>query len=152
VNGQSQWNARVGSYYSFSTYGTDCLGNQSSGYASVSPSMEQQGAANYGAGWSSGACTCWSGGSVMKSSTVGATADYHFYGQMVSLVSDKATSRGSVSLYIDGKFQKTVSLRTASGTVNRVIVWNSPYLTNATHVLTMKVASGRVDVDGFITQ
>jgi hypothetical protein len=87
----------------------------------------------------------------MKSTTVGATANYTFYGQMVSVVSDKATSRGSVSLYIDGKFQKTVSLKTASGTVNRAIVWNSPYLAEGSHVLTLKVASGRVYVDALIT-
>jgi len=88
----------------------------------------------------------------MKSTKVGASASYGFYGRMVSLVSDKATSRGSVSLYIDGRFQKTVSLATSGVAVNRVIVWNSPYLKDGSHILTLKVASGRVDVDAFITQ
>jgi hypothetical protein len=89
----------------------------------------------------------------MKSSTVGATANLSFSGQMVTLVSDKAPGRGSASLYIDGKFLKTVSLTTSGATVNRAIVWNSPYLSsNASHILTVKVSSGRVDIDAFIVQ
>lgn len=147
-----QWNATVDGYQELDTYATNCLGDNSSGYTTIDPSMDQQGAATYGAGWSTAACSCWSGGSAMKSTKVGSSASYGFYGRMVSLVSDKATSRGSVSLYIDGRFQKTVSLTTSGATVNRVIVWNSAYLKSASHILTLKVASGRVDVDAFITQ
>jgi hypothetical protein len=152
VSGRYQWNATVNRFQELDTYATNCLGDSSSGYTYISPDLAQQGVATYSAGWSSAACLCWSGGSAMKSSTVGATANYGFYGRMVSFVSDKATSRGSVSLYIDGRFQKTVSLTTSGASVNRVIVWNSPYLTNGNHILTVKVASGRVDVDAFITQ
>jgi hypothetical protein len=151
VSGKYQWSATINRYQEIDAYATNCLGDSSSGSTYASPSMEQQGAATYGAGWSSAACLCWSGGSAMRSSTVGASANYGFYGQMVSFVSDKAPSRGSVSLYIDGRFQKTVSLST-SATVNRVIVWNSPYLNRGNHILTVKVASGRVDADAFITQ
>jgi hypothetical protein len=152
VTGKYQWTARLGAWYELDPYATNCLGNTSSGYGSVSPSLQQEGAATYSAGWSTGSCQCWSGGAVMESSRVGASANFSFYGQMATLVSDKASSRGSASLYIDGKFQKTVSLSNSSP-LNRVIVWNSPYLSSgASHILTVKVASGRVDVDAFIVQ
>ena len=130
---------------------TDCLGNQSSNYDFVEPSLYQEGSASYSAGWSTSACTCFSAGADEWSSKVGRTASFVFSGKMVSLVSEKASNRGKVGVYIDGVLQSTVNLYSATS-INRVIVWKSKYLnTSGNHTLTLKIVSGRVDVDGFIT-
>jgi hypothetical protein len=145
------WTSKVGGYDQLYTTARDCLGNISSAYDYVESSLQQEGAASYGPGWSTAACSCWSGGAVMKSSTVGATANYTFSGRLVSLVSNRETNRGQVSLSVDGGPATTVSL--SGSNLNRRIVWNSKYLSTAgSHLLTLKVVSGRVDIDGFITQ
>ena len=145
--------ARVGSYSYLQGYGTDCLGNSSSSYHYWTPALAQQGAASYSAGWTTSSGAVFSGGSVMYSTKVGATATYSFSGTpLISLVSNKASNRGKVSISVDGGTAKTVTL-TASANSNRTVVYNSPYLTtNGSHLLTVKVVSGRVDIDGFLTQ
>jgi hypothetical protein len=143
---------RPGGYAEPYITATDCLGNTSTNWDYVEPSLAQEGAASYSAGWTTSNCLCFSGGATEESSTVGKTANYAFSStHMVSLVSEKASNRGSVSIYVDGTFQKTVSLYSATS-INRVVVWNSKYLNaSGSHTLTLKVASGRVDIDAFIT-
>lgn len=147
------WTTKVGRYEYLNTSATDCLGNsRSSAYSSVASSLAQETAASYGAGWTTAACSCFSGGAVMQSSKVGATANFSFSDSaLVSLVSNRATSRGTVSLSVDGGAPVNVSL--GGATLNRRIVWNSKYLNaSGSHLLTVKVVSGRVDIDGFLTQ
>ena len=70
----------------------------------------------------------------------------------MSFVSDTGPSRGEVALSINGGAFKDVKLSGGSSTVNRVVVWNSGFLNdNDSYTLTVKVVSGRVDVEGFIT-
>ncbi|MGH3496968.1 MAG: hypothetical protein ACRDP1_05850 [Nocardioidaceae bacterium] len=126
VTGNYQWSPTAGDYTAFNVYGTDCLGNSNYGYGDVSSTLDQEGAASYSAGWSTSQCRCFSGGAVLHSSKPSATANYTFTGQFVTLVSDKASNRGSASMYIDGVFKKTISFNGACA--NRVLVWNSPYL------------------------
>jgi hypothetical protein len=146
-----QWTTTVGGYDYLQTFASDCLGNKSSGYDYGESSLAQEGAWSYGPGWSTSSGAIWSGGSVMKSSTAGAKATYTFSGRLVSFVSDKASNRGKVSLSVDGGTATTVTL-TSSTAVNRVIAWNSTYLSSGSHLLTVKVVSGRVDIDAFLTQ
>jgi hypothetical protein len=142
----------VNGYSEFEGHATDCLGNTSSAYDYIDPTLAQQGAASYGAGWSTSQGAVFSGGSVMYSTKVGATATYTGYGPLISLVSEQASNRGKVSISVDGQPATTVTL-TKSATKNRVIVWNSKYLsTSGTHLVTLKVVSGRVDIDGFLQQ
>jgi len=151
INNTYTGSFKVGTYNYLETYASDCLGNTSYDYGYFNPDLAQQGAASYSAGWSTAAGSIWSGGSVMKSTKVGAKASFTFsYSSMVSLVSDKASDRGKVALSVDGQPATTVSLNGA--TKNRVIVWKSKYLSrNGTHLLTAKVVSGRVDIDAFLT-
>lgn len=150
LSGKHTWTTKVGGYDYLRTTASDCLSNTSSGYDYLSTGMAQQGAASYSAGWATAACACWSGGSVMRSSTAGARATYTFSGRLVSLVSARAAGRGTVSLSVDGGPAQNVSL--GGTTLNRVIVWNSKYLSTGSHLLTVKVVSGRVDIDAFLTQ
>jgi hypothetical protein len=151
INNTWTGSVKVGTYSYLETYASDCLGNTSDQWAYIEPSLAQEGAASYGAGWATASGAIWSGGGVMTSSRIGATATYTFNSSsMVSLVSDYASNRGKVSLSVDGQPAQTVSLNHA--TKNRVIVWKSPYLNQSgTHLLTVKVVSGRVDIDGFLT-
>ena len=89
----------------------------------------------------------------LYSAKAGATATYQFSGsRLVSFVSDTGPSRGEVALSINGGAFKDVKLSGGSSTVNRVVVWNSGFLNdNDSYTLTVKVVSGRVDVEGFIT-
>jgi hypothetical protein len=152
VSSNHAWSTPIGSYNELYAHGTDCLGNTSSQYDYVDPSLQQEGAATYGRGWTSSACSCWSGGAVLHSSKAGATANYTFSGRLVSLVSNYGPNgtRGTVSLSIDGRAAHQVSLDKAAQ--QRVIAYNSGYLSDSQHTLTVKVVSGRVDVDGFVVQ
>jgi hypothetical protein len=151
IGNTATWTTKVDSYDELYTNATDCLGNAANyAYDYIEPGLDDQGAGSFGPGWSTSAGAVWSGGSVMKSSTVGASVSYSFSGRLVSLVSDRAADRGKVSLSVDGGTATTVALNGA--TQNRRIVWNSKYLSSGTHLLTAKVVSGRVDVDAFLTQ
>jgi hypothetical protein len=151
VSSNYTWTERIGWYGQLSTTATDCLGNTATSYEYIEPTLAQEGAASFGAGWSTSAGAIWSGGSVFQSSKAGASATYSFSGRLVSLISDKASNRGKVSLSVDGGAATTVNLK--GSTLNRVIVWNSKYLsTSGSHLLTIKVVSGRVDIDAFLTQ
>lgn len=151
VSGKYRWNAQIATYQELSATATDCLGNTGSDYGYADASLYQEGSASYSAGWASGTCSCWSGGTAFKSSTAGAKAHFSFSGRLVTLISDKGSSRGKAALYIDGVYKKTITL-TSSTSVNRLLAWNSPYLSSGTHVLTVKVVSGRIDIDAFVTQ
>lgn len=150
VSAHNQWTHQIGTTDSLPAAATDCQGNASSASDHVDPTLSQEGAATYSAGWKTGQCACWSGGTVLESSKVGATAKFSFSGRLVTLISDKAPTRGKAALYVDGVYKKTVTL-TSSIKANRLIAWNSGYLSaNGSHILTVKAISGRIDIDAFL--
>ena len=72
-----------------------------------------------------------------------------FYGHSVAVIGNRATDRGSMQVYINGKLQKTVD--TAGATKDRVVIYQKRF--RAHHERTIKpvaATSARVDVDGFI--
>ena len=150
--GHYNFTIRPGDYSEPYITSTDCLGNSSQHWDYVQPGLLQEGSASYSAGWSTSNCTCFSGGATEWSSTAGKTANFVISStRIVGLVSEKASNRGKVAIYMDGTLQTTVNLY-ASTSINRVIVWKSKYLNaSGSHTLTLKVVSGRVDVDALIT-
>jgi hypothetical protein len=151
-SGSFVWSLLASNFGEVDVNATDCVGNPTGVGEGFFLNLNQEGAASYSRGWSTGTCGCWSGGGVLKSSTVGAKANFPItFQRRVSLVSDKGPSRGKAAVYIDGVFKKTITLSAAT-THNRVIVWNSgTFAFNSSHVLTVKVVSGRVDIDAFLT-
>lgn len=149
ASGKYQWNYEIGTYQELRASATDCLSNNTTAYDDVDPSLSQEGDASYSAGWSTGHCACWSEGGVFKSSTVGAKANFSFTGRLVTFISDAAPNRGRAALYIDGKYQTTITL-TSPTTMNRLLAWHSGYLTDTSHVFTVKVVSGHIHVDAFL--
>jgi hypothetical protein len=148
---------RVGSSYTVSIYAEDPSGNYQ--WYNHYPHFElaQEGAASLSAGWSSGLCNCWSGGSVVKNSRAGATATYSFYGSSIAYIGDRASDRGSARIYIDGVLRATVNMQEQGGTApkaNRLIASSRIFPTNGNHTIRIEVVGTaghpRVDVDAFI--
>jgi hypothetical protein len=152
VSSTHTYNTRVGGGDRFVTNATDCLGNVTESVSLVACLLYQQvgDAASYSAGWSTATGAMWSGGSVMKSTKVGATVTYTFRGTLISLISDKAADRGNASLSVDGGIATVINLQ--GSTLNRVIASKSAYQNGDIHQLTVKVVSGGVDIDGFLIQ
>jgi hypothetical protein len=86
----------------------DERGNQSTIVTPFNTRLIGQGAMMPSAGWSVDSCDCWSGGEVYKSTQAGASLRASFYGHSVAVIGNRATDRGSMQVYINGKLQKTV--------------------------------------------
>jgi len=132
-------------------YAYDAAGNYNSDSDSYYSRLVQQGAFNLGAGWSTNSCNCWSGGTAIKSTRAGATAQYQFTGNSIAVIGDYAARRGNMQVYIDNVLQSTVS--TAGATKNRVVIFQKRFKTSQTHTIKLVSASAaRVDIDGLIVQ
>jgi len=90
-------------------------------------------------------------GTTRFSSKLGAWARFTFTGTQVAFVSNKASTRGKVKIYIDGVLQKTVNL--ATGTLGaRQIAYRATGLSAGSHVIRIQIATSgkRVDIDGIV--
>jgi len=128
---------------------TDCAGNVADLGTNIYPTLTQQTAGTRTAGWSTSRCSCWSGGSVLRSSNKGASWSTEFYGS-ISLISDRRPTRGTAKVYIDGVFSATVNL--AGPRRNLVTVFQQQFTTGSLlHTLKVVVSKGRFDVDAVVT-
>jgi hypothetical protein len=134
-------------------YATDSEGNTSNSVTGIGEFITDSGGATYSSGWKTSQCTCYTNGSILYSTTPRATATFDNadgFGGLVSFVSDTGSTRGEVAITFNGK-TTDVSLHTSGATKNRVIVWNSGYISWDNYSnLTIKVISGRVDVEGIV--
>jgi beta-galactosidase len=80
------------------------------------------------------------------SSTANATATLTFTGNRVVLYGVQDPAHGSGAVSIDGGAEQTVSFNAASRRGN-VALWSSPVLSQGTHTLRVRVASGTVALD-----
>ena len=142
---------KVGDYYDLQLRATDCSVNHNAtnAYAYGDAGLNQEGQASYSPGWKISNCNCFSAGSVEYSAKAGATATYQYTGEGVSLVSEKASNRGTADIFIDGVKKATINNNGA--TVNRAVVFSAYFNNYSQHTLVIKVRSGRVDIDGFLT-
>jgi hypothetical protein len=110
-------------------------------------------AVRFSRGWRSFSSPALLGGSARKRGTSGASASFTFTGRAVGLVSTMAPLRGRARIYVDGRFVRTVDLRSTTDRY-RTIVFSESWATSRTHTLRIVVSgtSGRprVDVDGFV--
>ena len=73
-----------------------------------------------------------------------------FTGRDVAWVTTKTASSGRAQVFIDGQYQRTITLK-ASTTVYRQVVYSKHYDGKAAHTLEIRpVGDGRVDVDAVI--
>jgi hypothetical protein len=96
------------------------------------------------------------GGTVQRSSTAGADATITFTGRNLAMVGPKGPGYGSLDVYVDGTFWKTVKC-TAPVLTERQIVfrYSTQVLTNSTHTIRIvndgTAGHPQIDVDGFVS-
>jgi hypothetical protein len=155
VTGKYQWSQQVGGdNVNLLGFAVDHRLDTWSNSTNISPSLSDSGSAAYSPGWRASFCRCYTSGQILYSSTPGATATFQVSSpddSLVSFVSDTGPTRGKAALTINGH-TTDVNLKAGTTNGNRMIVWNSGYLKfpGNTYTLTVKVISGRVDVEGFI--
>jgi hypothetical protein len=115
---------------------------------------EANSAITYRGTWATSRLTSFYGGAARASSSAGATATYRFAGRSVGWLTTMATTRGKVTILIDGVAIQTIDLWSTT-TKRRVLAFVKTWSTSATHTITVKVLGTagrpRVDVDGFVT-
>jgi beta-N-acetylhexosaminidase len=136
---------------------SDGAGNVSGWHygASEEPLLTQQSstAVRYGGTWPAGYSSGYSGGSTRYATASGAWASYTFTGSSIGWVAAVGPSRGSANVYIDGAYQRTVSLYSSTTALRRV-AYAFTWAVQATHTIRIAVVGTaghpRVDLDGFV--
>jgi hypothetical protein len=77
------------------------------------------------------------------------SATFTFAGRSVAFLTYRGPARGRVKIYVDGRYKGTFTL-TSSVTKARNLFYAIGFPTSGSHKLKLVVASGRVDVDGFV--
>lgn len=167
VSGQYQWSQSAwNAVTDIDGSATDKLGNTTGGGGGddIQANLYGYSAASFSKGWQFSTCKCYTGGHILYSTTPGATATFvicggqgdcqtHDWTPMAAFVSDTGPGRGKVAVSVTGLRTHVVNLGVGGVKQNRVVVWDTPFLHPVFHawVMTVKVISGRVDVDGFLT-
>ena len=106
--------------------------------------------------WSTGTCTCASGGTQKFTSQAGASVSFtrsFDAGSHFALVMAKGPGRGTAAVYVDGAQVGTVNTYAAGGNKNRIIVFDR-VMTGGQHTIKVvnRATAGhpRIDVDAFL--
>ena len=106
----------------------------------------------YSSGWTVARGSGYSGGTEHYATRTSASATYTVKGARgFAIVSSKASTRGSIRVYVDGRLVATVSER--SGTAYKVVVYarGLTYGASTSHAIKLVPAgNGRVDLDAFV--
>lgn len=103
--------------------------------------------------WLPSSSSTASGGRTVYTTATGAVMTFTFNGRTAALVAPMGPTRSSFKVYLDGVYQKTVSLY-SSATKSRVVVYTTGTLAYKTH--TLKLVHARVgsrirgEVDAFV--
>jgi hypothetical protein len=143
-----------GHSYRYEVRAHDAAGNASGWLAgpTLNPSLVQSSSSSisYHGTWATASSTSYSGGSVRYTSVAGRYATYTFTGRGFAFVTTRASSRGSVKIYVDGVLAATVSCYAAS-TTYRYVAYATTFASSGTHTIKWVVSgtSGhpRVDMD-----
>jgi hypothetical protein len=123
----------------------------------ASPNAGEAGLASTRTGtWTAASCTCFNTGKTLWSTARNAALSYKVTsdapGQVVGVVMEKASNRGTVNISVDGGTATAVSTN-ATSTAHRVVVWQKA-LSLGTHTITLTNAGtaghSRVDVDAIM--
>ena len=147
----------INATYRFGVRARDRGGNDSAWVdgPSIQPRLYQESTslARYGGTWTSTSSSSASGGRTRYATRAGAWVEFRFNGRAVAVVSPKSPSRGSVKIYVDGAFVKTVSTYRSSG-LSKVLVFARSWGSTGSHTVRLVVAgtSGhpRFDVDALL--
>ena len=148
---------RPGRDYQFRVRARDNAGNLGAWSAgpTISTSLVQQSSSHvrWSHRWHTVRNDALSGGSARKRGVEGATATFTFTGRGVGFVSTLASTRGRVKVYVDGRYVRTLDLRSPTARY-RTVAWSRAWATSDRHVVKLVVrgTSGRprIDVDAFV--
>jgi subtilisin family serine protease len=146
----------VGATYQFRLAAADCAGNtifQAANAFRPLRFQENSGSITYRGTWRRTAVSGASGSYTKYATRSSASATYRFTGRSVGLVMPKSRSRGSLRVYVDGAYIKTISLYSTT-TKARQVVFSRSWPANGAHsVRVVPVGTPRhprVDIDAFI--
>jgi len=140
------------SSYAYSVVATDAYGNVSSevpGPTLTPVVYKETTGTTYAGTWRTTTSTSYLNGAARYASTAGASATFKTSGRSFGFVTTRASTRGKVKVYLDGVYKGTVTL-TSSATRYRTLAYVVSFPSSGTHTIKLVVASGRVDVDGFV--
>jgi subtilisin len=142
----------------FRVRAVDSLGNWSPWVEAASPFRltsvsDRATALTYRGTWSRTSSTPATDGTIRTSTQAGATVAYQFTGRGIAVIAPTSTTRGRMTVLIDGVSVGTVDLRTSS-TIHRRIVFSRTWAASGTHTIQLRVQGtpGRpmVSLDGFV--
>ena len=146
----------IGAKYEFRVRAEDVSANTTwgpSAAAQATRSQETSTAIAYGGTWTRTSSPGASGGYTRYASRAGRSATFKFTGRGVQVVAPKSAGRGSVKVYVDGAYVKTISLYSRTS-LARQVVYGRNWTSNATHTVKLVVIGTaghpRVDVDAFV--
>lgn len=146
-----------GHRYRFRVRARDSAGNGSAWLYGASFALgayrETSSAIRYAGAWHGAWSTSYFGNADEYSTAAGASARFRFTGRFVAWVASRGPTRGSVRVYVDGRYKTTVNLHSATLSLRR-IVWSATFATSGSHSLTLQIVGThghpRGDVDAFL--
>ena len=147
-----------GASYRFQVRAQDTAGNWSPWVQEAAPTRiyvvdDRSASVVYSGHWTRASTSSAIRGTLTRSSTVGSKASLTFTGRAIAYVAPRSRYRGSVDVYIDGVFARTLIMRSTPA-VYRQIVFTRTWSAVGQHVITVRVRSGNayplVDVDSFL--
>ncbi|MFF5408350.1 N-acetylmuramoyl-L-alanine amidase [Streptomyces misionensis] len=143
--------AKAATSTQFTLKATDLAGNTATASVTRTATLVQESAAKATGSWAKRSGTSYLGGYSTSSSSAGATLTWTFKGRSVSWIASRASTSGQVKVYLDGTYQSTVDLKSAT-TLYRQAMWTKSWSTSAQHTVKIVVVgtSGRptVTTDG----
>ena len=147
-----------GASYRFRVRARDSAGNWSAWATAANPTRvyvvdDRSSTLTYNGSWARVAYAYAANGTLTRSSQTGAGVRLTFTGRGVAIVAPRNAYRGSIDVYLDGVFVKTVLLKTSTSVTRQVVIaraWTSV----GTHTIQLKVRGGNtyplVEFDAFL--
>ncbi|MFJ6906686.1 peptidoglycan recognition protein family protein [Streptomyces griseoluteus] len=135
----------------FALTATDLAGNTASASVTRTATLVQESSAKATGTWTKRSSSSYLGGYSASSGTTNASLTWTFKGRSVAWIASRASTSGAVKIYVDGTYQATVDLKSAT-TAYRQAMWTKTWSSAAQHTLKIVVVgtSGRptVTTDG----
>jgi hypothetical protein len=144
--------------YRFRVRAQDSAGHWSAWATAVQPNRirlvdDRSAAIKYSGSWTRKAYTYATNKTLTASSLPGSRVTMTFTGRGIAVVAPRNPYRGSVDMYLDGKFVKTLTLRSTTSITRQVVIARA-WSTAGTHTVQLRVRSGNtyplVEFDAFL--
>ncbi len=147
-----------GTSYRFRVRAQDSAGNWSAWSEAAQPMRlyvvdDRSSSIAYSGSWARTTYAYAANKTLTRTTVPGSRATMTFTGRGVALIAPRSAYRGSIDVYVDGAFVKTVILRT-SPSASRQLVFAKAWGSVGTHTIQLRVRSGNtyplVELDAFV--